>query len=394
MSESLAINLKALHAWYAKSHRDLPFRKTRDPYLIWVSEVMLQQTRVAAMLPKYMEFTRRFPDLSSLAAAPEADVLAAWQGLGYYSRARNLRKGAQHVLMEHDGRFPSSLQLALKIPGIGPYTAAAILSIALDQATAVLDGNVKRVLHRLLGLPAGDRSRTSAKPEVSDAQYASHADRLMQSRGKQVSPGDHNQAMMELGATICVPGRPDCARCPLREQCASFARDPSGEYAASLPPKKAKPKIIELQLDAHLVYNRRRDKLLLAREASSRFFRALWFFPYQFSGQVYFDPVASPGLAWLFGQDGYAERRVFAKGFRHSITHHRIAGRVVEGRFSGGERRALDGLKDAATGQGGGPEVEWRWVPLPELHEFVVSSLARKIETIVTNEATETDGLF
>ncbi|MCR9144938.1 MAG: tRNA epoxyqueuosine(34) reductase QueG [bacterium] len=386
------LNLRPLHAWYGKSKRDLPFRRTRDVYPIWVSEVMLQQTRVAAMLPKYLEFTRRFPDLAALAAAPEAEVLAAWQGLGYYSRARNLRKGARYILEQHDGDFPSELSAALKVPGVGPYTAAAILSIALNQPTAVLDGNVKRVLDRLLGLTRAGRATDGKNSDggengdwaVSDAEYARQADRLIELRGR-TTPGDHNQAMMELGAVICVPGRPDCAPCPLRSQCATYAEDPTGAIAAGLPPKKKKPDTVELRLDAMLIYNRKRTKLLAVREESSRFFRRLWFFPYRFSGAVYFEPAAAPGLEALLESDAIGEIRPLDRGFRHSITHHRIEGRVIRGRFSGPEKQALEILKAGATATGAA-SIEWRWVPLADLHATVVSSLARKIESIAAGE--------
>lgn len=377
-----------LHRWYNKSRRDLPFRKTREVYPIWVSEVMLQQTRVAAMLPKYQEFTARFPDLATLAAAPEEEVLAAWQGLGYYSRARNLRKGAQYILREHQGDFPSDLELALKVPGVGPYTAAAILSIALKQPAAVLDGNVKRVLDRLLGLTE------KAATAVSDAEYKNKADRLMQDRGR-TDPGDHNQAMMELGAMICTPGRPDCGPCPMQTQCATYASDPTGDLASRIPPKKKVAANVDLQLDAFLIYNKSRTKLLIAREDSSRFFRALWFFPYRFSGAVYFTPTASPGLRALLEGDLLGDVQIFAKGFRHSITHHRISGRVLEQCAIAGEKQILDVLRRAANAtakkQSKDAGIEWRWLPVSEIHESVVSSLARKIETIAASSA---DGLF
>ncbi|MEQ9366457.1 MAG: A/G-specific adenine glycosylase [Leptospirales bacterium] len=412
--ETPRIDLRGLHGWYGRARRDLPFRGTSDSYLIWVSEVMLQQTRVAAMLPKYIDFTRRFPDMAALAAAPEEQVLAAWQGLGYYSRARNLRKGARYVLAEHGGEFPSDLEAALKIPGVGPYTAAAVLSIALGQATAVLDGNVKRVLDRLLGLT--ETKRRSQKPAagsqapaklVSDAEYKERADSLMRGRGR-AGPGDHNQAMMELGATVCVPGRPNCAACPLRTQCATYAQDPTGELAAGLPPKQTKAAPVALGLDAFLIYNRRRTKLLIAREQSSRFFRGLWFFPYRFSGEVYFEESESPGLGELLAGDGIDAARVYAKGFRHSITHHRITGRVIRGQSAVSEARLREIVRPAgptAKGPAEGRTIsrsrfhkasresafvdgcEWRWVPIAELHDFVVSSLARKIETIASNES-------
>lgn len=373
------IDLGPLHRWYRKHHRDLPFRKTRAVYPIWVSEVMLQQTRVAAMLPKYLAFTARFPDLAALAAADEADVLAAWQGLGYYSRARNLRKGAQYVTRECGGEFPKDLAAALKVPGVGPYTAAAILSIALDQPTAVLDGNVKRVLNRLFGLT--QTAHRFTKSAVSDAEYKNRADQLMQLRGR-TSPGDHNQAMMELGAMICVPGRPDCASCPLNSQCTTYAIDPTGALAATIPPKRKVADSVDLELETFLMYNKNGTKILIAREESSRFFRSLWFFPYRFSGAVYFDPAATPGLSGALDGDWFGEMETFAKQFRHSITHHRITGRVSRLRARASEQEILKAVQALQRNR---TDAAWRWLPIEQLHEVVVSSVARKIEKIVTN---------
>jgi A/G-specific adenine glycosylase len=377
-----------LYRWYSAHKRDLPFRRTRAVYAIWVSEVMLQQTRVAAMLPRYQAFTTRFPDLVSLARADQNDVLAAWQGLGYYSRARNLHRGARYIIEECGGVFPGEWQAALAVPGVGPYTAAAILSICMDLPVAVLDGNVKRVLGRLLG-PGIQRASGPGSSfhvrAVSDGQLAGLADRLIEDRGD-VSPGDHNQALMELGALVCTPGRPDCARCPLQTNCVAF-RYGGPELAATIPPRRPKPETVDLELDAFLIYNARRTKLLIARENRSRFFRDLWFFPYRFRGAVYFDPAASPGLTALLRSPLIAELDHLPGDFRHTITHHRIRGRVLHGRASGqkassgSEAEILRKLHEASAARNGA-NVEWRWLPRAALHETVVSSLARKIEKL------------
>jgi len=200
---------KNLLAWFRQFQRDLPWRRIADPYRIWLSEIMLQQTRVAAVIPYYERFIERFPSVEALAAAPEEEVLRLWSGLGYYSRARNLRKSAQEIVAKHGGIFPRDIDDALALPGIGAYTAAAILSIAYQEKLAVLDGNVARVLARL-GAVRGDL-RASGNWQRLQAT----ANRLLAND----APGDWNQAMMELGATLCTPRSPQCLLCPVQEHC-------------------------------------------------------------------------------------------------------------------------------------------------------------------------------
>lgn len=197
-----------LLAWYAQNARDLPWRRTRDPYRIWVSEVMLQQTRVAVVIARYTAFIVRFPSLVSLAMASEEEVLAVWSGLGYYRRARLLRDAAQLLLREHGGSLPKASMELRQLPGVGDYTAAAIASIAHGEPVAVVDGNVERVLTRILGKGEGD------KPP-SAASLKSAAARMLDAE----SPGTFNQAMMELGATVCLPRAPLCSGCPVQSFC-------------------------------------------------------------------------------------------------------------------------------------------------------------------------------
>src|SRR5258708_6563415 len=192
---------QALLRWYDHNRRDLPWRKTRDPYRIWISEIMLQQTRVAAVLEHYRLFLERFPNIKTLAAADESAVLAAWSGLGYYRRARMMRQCAQEIVADHRGRFPKTSEALQTLPGIGRYTAAAIASIVFAEPVAVVDGNVERVLQRLAG-----HSFTSK-------ELGQHAhSQLSPSR-----PADFNQAMMELGAILCTPPQPICMACPCRK---------------------------------------------------------------------------------------------------------------------------------------------------------------------------------
>jgi A/G-specific adenine glycosylase len=205
-SDSAAIRRRLL-AWYRKHKRDLPWRRTQDPYRIWISEIMLQQTRVAAVLPYYARFLARFPDVQALAEAAEQDLLAAWAGLGYYSRARNLQKAARNIVER--GEFPRDHSSLGELPGVGDYTAAAVSSIAFGLPHAVLDGNVARVLSRLAP-ELGD-----IKSEAVRKRLRAFAELLLDRR----RPGEFNQALMELGATVCLPKRPLCERCPIRLSC-------------------------------------------------------------------------------------------------------------------------------------------------------------------------------
>ena len=196
---------RALLGWYEQHRRDLPWRETRDPYAIWLSEIMLQQTRVAAVIEHYRIFLERFPNVQALAAASEEAVLAAWSGLGYYRRARMMHRCARQITAQHGGCFPHDSESLRALPGIGRYTAAAIGSIAFAEAVAVVDGNVERVLQRFTGI------------NLSTPQVWQHAQALL----AETRPGDFNQAMMELGATVCLPREPRCLSCPVRKWCAT-----------------------------------------------------------------------------------------------------------------------------------------------------------------------------
>lgn len=215
-----------LGRWYRDHRRDLPWRHTRDPYAIWLSEVMLQQTRVQSVIRYYERFLGRFPTVGSLATASEDEVLELWAGLGYYSRGRNLRHAAAMVVDQHDGKFPSTLESLRALPGIGEYTAAAIGSIAFDQPTPVIDGNVERVLCRHGGI-AGDPKRGEARRAVRLA-----AENALDP----ADPGDHNQAMMELGAMVCLPRAPRCGECPIESSCVARSLDTPEAF----PPPRAR----------------------------------------------------------------------------------------------------------------------------------------------------------
>jgi A/G-specific adenine glycosylase len=212
--------------WYHENHRTLPWRDTKDPYRIWLSEVILQQTRVNQGLPYYLKFIEAFPSVAELAKAPENTVMRLWQGLGYYSRARNLHRCARVVVEKYNSVFPSTFEELLQLPGVGSYTAAAIASIAFDRKVAVVDGNVYRVLARLFGV-AKDIASTEGKKYFWElANQLISGDR----------PGDHNQAVMEFGAMHCTPLAPKCNTCPFVRNCVAFSRD----IVSQLPVKEKK----------------------------------------------------------------------------------------------------------------------------------------------------------
>jgi A/G-specific adenine glycosylase len=240
---------KNLLSWFAQFQRDMPWRRTRDPYRIWLSEIMLQQTRVAAAVPYYERFLGRFPAVEALARAPQEEVLRLWSGLGYYSRARNLQKAAQEIVAKHNGVFPSDPAEALALPGIGAYTAAAILSIAYQKQHAVLDGNVARVLARLTAV-RGDLRANGNWPKLQNA-----ADRLLERR----SPGDWNQAMMELGATLCAPRSPQCLLCPVSEFCEARKLG----LTDAIPEKRSKRSTVEITLASLVILDGLGNTLLL-----------------------------------------------------------------------------------------------------------------------------------
>ena len=240
-------------AWYSRHHRDLPWRHTRDPYAIWLSEVILQQTRVAQGLPYYNTFLAAYPTVQAMAAAPEAEVLRYWQGLGYYSRARNMHRTARQVVEEFDGHFPNSYAGLLKLRGIGPYTAAAIASFAFNEAVAVLDGNVYRVLARLFGLHSDIAAPSSRK------EFQAVADQHIPAS----APADFNQAIMEFGAIQCTPAKPDCLFCPLQASCWAFQHGQVALLPVKSKAKKARTRYFHYFVLRHgdLVYLReRREK--------------------------------------------------------------------------------------------------------------------------------------
>jgi A/G-specific adenine glycosylase len=253
---------RGLLRWYRTHQRDLPWRRTEDPYRIWVSEIMLQQTRVAAVIPYYERFLALYPDIPALASAPEPELLAAWAGLGYYSRARNLQKAARAIL--ELPRFPSDYAALRELPGVGDYTAAAVASIAFGRPHAVLDGNVLRVLSRMTADPGNIKSDAARK------KLRTLAEGLLDRR----RPGEFNQALMELGATVCVPKQPLCRDCPVRPHCQARKQGVENQ----LPLTGARP--TASRQEKHLLVIEKADKILLwQRPLDSRRLAGFWELP-------------------------------------------------------------------------------------------------------------------
>ena len=250
--------------WFAEHRRDLPWRRDREPYHVWLSEIMLQQTRVEAVRGYYLRFLERLPDIAALASAPEDVLLKLWEGLGYYSRVRNLQKAAQCVMEQHDGEFPQELSAIRALPGIGDYTAGAIASICFEAPTAAVDGNVLRVILRLTvcaDSPADVRVRRRIGEELSAVYPAGHC-------------GDFTQALMELGATVCLPnGAPQCGACPLRALCEAHAQGTELQFPTK-PPKK--PRRVEQRTVFVLQCG---DRLAVCKRPSRGLLAGLWQLP-------------------------------------------------------------------------------------------------------------------
>jgi A/G-specific adenine glycosylase len=332
--ESPSIRRKRRHllAWYDANRRDLPWRASRDPYAIWVSEIMLQQTRVAVVIERYKEFLARFPTLASLAAAPEQDVLALWSGLGYYRRARMLHKAAQFVVENCGGVMPTAAEDLQQLPGIGAYTSAAIASIAHGERVAVVDGNVERVLCRMEGWDASP----SLKREIWNlaAQLIDHN-----------RPGDFNQALMELGATVCTPRNPQCLTCPLVKDCTT-----RGEHK-----RPARAPMLSREI-AHA----------LAVRAGSK--------PGRASREVLLEqrPATVSVMPGLWQLPALREAAVPENEVRMTVRHA-----IMQVNYYVRIRTVFEDDVDALTVDGG----KRRWVPLADAAGIALTGLARKVLT-------------
>ncbi len=329
---------RKLLRWYDRHRRDLPWRRSADPYAIWISETMLQQTQVKTVLPYYERFLSAFPNVEALARAPLARVLRLWSGLGYYRRAGNLSAAARRIVRRHGGRLPSDYAQVRALPGIGEYSAGAILSIAFQQPYPALDGNARRVLGRLQNIHGEDALRALAAKLISKAR-----------------PGDFNQALMELGATLCTPAAPRCAACPLKRECRSAAAK-----ALARPPRRA-VKFIDVTWPLAIV--RRRGKILLRRRAAGDLLGRLWELPgAPLTARIKPAGALRRELNSLSEQLG-APRRIGA--FRHAITRRRIRAPVY---LLECDARAPVSL----------PRGEWRWLRPDRFEHLPMSSMTKK----------------
>ena len=342
--------------WYDPHRRQLPWRNTSDPYRIWVSEVMLQQTRAQAVIPYYEKFLERFPDVKTLAATYEPSLLSCWSGLGYYSRARNLRQAAQTIVREHEGCFPRDLPAALELPGVGDYTARAVLSIAYRIPLPVLDGNVARVLSRLYACGANPRSTPGKK------KLLQLADTLLARK----RPGDFNQALMELGATVCVPRQPRCPACPLRRYCQAYLRN----QVTSYPVSRTKSPLKVRRFLAALILDGRERCLLARRPPEANWMAGFWELPlWEVSSQEANSRNRHNRENRSDRQNRYSrfnrKEGIILGGLlgrlRHSITTNRIEVAVYEGRLA---RRPLARTE--------------KWARLDQIEYLPITTITRK----------------
>ena len=314
MNKQALLNAMAapLLAWYDEHKRTLPWRGTKDPYRVWVSEIMLQQTRVAAVIPYYERWMEELPAVEALAAVDEEKLMKLWQGLGYYSRARNLQKAAKVIMEQHNGLFPDTREALLKLPGIGEYTAGAVASIAFDRAVPAVDGNVLRVAARVANI-AEDILDTKVKKKFQTwMEIAMPADR----------PGEYNQALMDLGATVCLPnGEPLCESCPLRDICEAKKLGIQNE----LPVRTKKAKRRTEEMTVYLLL--RGDAVALRKRPDSGILAGLWEFP-QVSGKMDEDSAAEPLENWGLNPVDWKKKLTAKHIFTHVEWH--MTGYVVQ----------------------------------------------------------------
>ena len=338
---------RTLGAWFERAGRDLPWRRTHDPYAVLVSEFMLQQTQVATVIPYYERWLARFPDVAALARAPEAEVLRAWEGLGYYARARNLHRAARAIVATHGGVFPMELTAIAALPGVGRYTAGAVASFAFDQPAAAVDANIARVLARWLDL------RTPIDTTAGQAALWATAERLMPALGEDgVGPRHWNSALMELGALVCRARAPACLVCPAQGWCGTFAAGTQ----ETVPVKKAARAAVALDEPCAWVVSER--GLLLQQGTAGARWRGLW---------------KLPPLAALPDLDAVPRFRLV-----YPFTHHRVTLWVFD-------------APAPATGLADGQ----RWWPLAELEQVAMAAPHRRaVRALLRERASESGGQY
>ena len=342
-----------LLTWYHQQGRTLPWRGGTDPYAVWVSEIMLQQTRVETVIPYFEKWIRLFPSVSDLAKASEQDVLNAWEGLGYYSRARNLHKAARIVVENHNGELPRNLEELRKLPGIGRYTVGAIASIAFNMDEPTLDGNLRRVYARLF-----DVSEPADSPAGEKLLWGLAAEHLPNGQA-----GDYNQALMDLGATVCLPKNPRCLLCPLMEICKARANG-TQEQRPVLKPKKETPHYVHAAgVAVRRIGNPPYEEVLLAKRPSKGLLGGMWEFP---NGRVDGEPLDELESALETGYRLKVQKGEALGIVKHAYTHFRVTVHAF--------RCELVSI----------PENEsLKWVELTELEEYPMGKVDRQIARIL-----------
>jgi A/G-specific adenine glycosylase len=346
---------RRLLAWYRRNARDLEWRKSRDPYRIWVSEIMLQQTQVATVAVYFPRFLQAFPTVQALAAAPEEQVLRLWEGLGYYRRARQLHRAAGVIVAEYDGRFPRELDAVLQLPGIGRYTAGAITSIAFDARSPILEANTIRLLSRLLAY------RADLQQSAAQKKLWAFAEQLLPQR----ETGAFNQALMELGSLVCSPRSPDCRQCPVMSLCPTFREG----LQDVIPAARRKPNFESVR-EAAVVVRRRKQVLLMRRGEGGRW-AGLWDFP-RFAladdGGNGSDEELAEKLKALTGV--VARPQQLLTTLKHGVTRFRITLDCHLADYVSASRRAP-------------AEAELRWVLPSDFESYPLSVTGRKLSRLV-----------
>ena len=353
---------RALLTWYRRTARDLPWRRTRDPYAIWVSEIMLQQTRVQTVVSYYERFLAAFPNATALAAAPLADVLHAWQGLGYYSRARHLHAAAQIIAGERRGQFPSTVAEWAELPGIGPYTAAALASITAGVPVATVDGNIQRVLARVFA----EEGRIEA--QATRQRLWALANELLARR----TAGDFNQALMELGARLCRPRAPDCEHCPVRRACRGYALRRVDEL-----PRRAQKRAVP-RVDAVAALVVRDTRVLLVRRPDHGLLAGLWTLP----ATTLTNGKTPAAALQAYARDELGlllQPAACLATVRHDFTHRRLFVQILAAQAESLPRARRAARSTAAAARGCARRVEHAWVLPSDLSRYPRATLDRKL---------------